>query len=235
MLQRRSKMEAGRSTLAHYERLLGGWRVRIRWPLVLVSVAIVPCTIPLWIYAPHGQFFAGLCIGATWGMAFWIWDDPPEYIGKWKRGADGERKTAKALRALERDGWRSFHDRADPRGNLDHILVGTAGVFLLDSKNLSGLVSFEPNGLTTRHEGAPRDDFTYTGLEGAMRGAAVRLKREVERVTRLRPWVQAVAVVWGNFPQGSAEGDRVFYVAGNRLRDWLLAQEQRLSPRNHRS
>jgi hypothetical protein len=33
-------------------------------------------------------------------MAMWTWDDPPEYIAKWKPGADGEHQTEKALKHL---------------------------------------------------------------------------------------------------------------------------------------
>jgi len=39
--------------------------------------------------------------------------------------------------------------------------------------------------------------------------------------TGRRAWVTAVVVIWGDFPQGQAHGDKVTYVAGNRLTAWL--------------
>jgi Nuclease-related domain len=47
----------------------------------------------------------------------------------WRRGAAGERRTARVLAALERQGWAVLHDLAVPRSraNLDHLVIGPAG------------------------------------------------------------------------------------------------------------
>jgi hypothetical protein len=54
----------------------------------------------------------------------------------WRRGARGERRTARALRKLVRQGWSVLHDVAVPgsRANGDHLLIGPPGVFLVDTK-----------------------------------------------------------------------------------------------------
>lgn len=51
-------------------------------------------------------------------------------------GAEGERKTGKILDRLP-DGWHVFHDLPMPggRGNVDHVVVGPAGVFTVETKN----------------------------------------------------------------------------------------------------
>ena len=54
--------------------------------------------------------------------------------------------TAKALRGLEDEGWIVMHDLPAGRGNIDHILVGPGGVFLLDSKRLDGSVPWTMTG-----------------------------------------------------------------------------------------
>src|SRR3954471_11514018 len=59
----------------------------------------------------------------------------------WERGADGEAATARALGGLNKQAWTTFHDVRWPgrqRANIDHIAVGPAGVFVIDSKNWSG-------------------------------------------------------------------------------------------------
>jgi hypothetical protein len=60
----------------------------------------------------------------------------------WRRGAAGERKTARLLRRLERDGYTSLHDLAVPgsAANVDHLVIGPPGVFVVDSKQYSGRV-----------------------------------------------------------------------------------------------
>jgi Nuclease-related domain len=58
----------------------------------------------------------------------------------WHVVAEGERMTEKALRPLEQSGLRVVHDVKARYGNYDHIAVGQAGVFLLETKNLQGIV-----------------------------------------------------------------------------------------------
>ncbi|MCU4750277.1 nuclease-related domain-containing protein [Streptomyces sp. G-5] len=55
----------------------------------------------------------------------------------WATGAAGERRTAAILTPLARRGWAILHDRSVPghrRANLDHILIGPAGVVYVDTK-----------------------------------------------------------------------------------------------------
>ncbi|MFJ1650082.1 nuclease-related domain-containing protein [Streptomyces sp. NPDC088337] len=59
---------------------------------------------------------------------------------RWAAGAEGERRTAARLTALEREGWTVLHDRALPgsRANVDHLAVSPAGVVLVpDTKRWS--------------------------------------------------------------------------------------------------
>jgi len=83
-------------------------------------------------------------------MGAWARDSPPEYVQRWRDGSDGERKTARALRPLERDGWNVVHDVVGERGNRDHIAVGPGGTFLIDSKAPSGLISIEGDFMLAR-------------------------------------------------------------------------------------
>ena len=58
----------------------------------------------------------------------------------WRRGAAGERRTARLLDPLERHGWAVLHDLAVPgsRANIDHLVIGPGGVFVIDSKQYRG-------------------------------------------------------------------------------------------------
>lgn len=60
----------------------------------------------------------------------------------WERGAQGEVEVARALESLP-EGWVVLHDLAWPgrsRANLDHVVIGPGGVFVVDAKNWSGRV-----------------------------------------------------------------------------------------------
>ncbi|MFD3932337.1 nuclease-related domain-containing protein [Streptomyces sp. NPDC058614] len=54
----------------------------------------------------------------------------------WAKGAAGEQATARLLARLERRGYVVLHDRVVPesRANLDHLVIGPAGITYIDTK-----------------------------------------------------------------------------------------------------
>lgn len=70
----------------------------------------------------------------------------PQSTGAWAIGAAGEEKLAREL--AEVTGLRILNDRRVPRtkGNIDHIVVAPAGVFVVDAKNHRGLVAIRNRG-----------------------------------------------------------------------------------------
>src|SRR6266567_2650935 len=81
----------------------------------------------------------------------------------WRRGARGERRSARALRKLARAGWTVLHDVAVPgsRANGDHLLIGPPGVFLIDSKAWHGHITQAVDG-SAWHNGHPLDQTIAT-------------------------------------------------------------------------
>ncbi|MBV8999995.1 MAG: NERD domain-containing protein [Solirubrobacterales bacterium] len=80
-------------------------------------------------------------------------------MARWRLGADGERATARPIRPLLRCGWTLINDTPTAWGNIDHVLIGPPGVFLLESKNLNGLVSIERGVLSVRWREDPDDGY----------------------------------------------------------------------------
>lgn len=65
----------------------------------------------------------------------------PGAARSWARGAAGERLTAQVLAPLGRLGWAVLHDRRLPGGaNIDHLLIGPGGVWVVDSKAYAGRI-----------------------------------------------------------------------------------------------
>ena len=62
-------------------------------------------------------------------------------------GAAGERRTARLLGQLGRQGWAVLHDLAIPgsQANLDHVVIGPGGVFVIDSKQYRGRLQLDPS------------------------------------------------------------------------------------------
>jgi hypothetical protein len=56
-------------------------------------------------------------------------------IHKYRRGLLGEQAVAEQLQSLSASGYRVFHDiQKDGKGNIDHAVVGPAGVFAIETK-----------------------------------------------------------------------------------------------------
>jgi hypothetical protein len=90
------------------------------------------------LLAPRLGLVAGglAAVLAGWGLRF----RPSPDARAWRRGAAGERRTARLLGPLQRQRWVVLHDLAvpDSRANLDHLVIGPGGVFVIDSKQYRG-------------------------------------------------------------------------------------------------
>jgi hypothetical protein len=96
---------------------------------------------------PHGGL-VGLALAALvgWRLRF----RPSKQVTAWQRGAQGERRTARLLDRLVRGGYVVFHDLAmpgDTSANVDHLVIGPSGVFVIDSKQWTGSVHQGGDGL----------------------------------------------------------------------------------------
>jgi hypothetical protein len=92
-------------------------------------------------------WLVGLVVAALvgWRLRF----RPSGQARSWQRGAQGERHTARLLDRLTCDGFVVFHDLAVPGSpaNVDHLVIGPTGVFVIDSKQWSGSVHQGGDGL----------------------------------------------------------------------------------------
>lgn len=61
----------------------------------------------------------------------------------WEAGREGEERLGAVLEELSAHGYHHLPDRAMPgsAANIDHLLVGPAGVFVIDAKNWTGTIS----------------------------------------------------------------------------------------------
>lgn len=188
-----------------------------------VALLFLPPTRP-WAWS------AGAITGGLWAMYLYARDDPPQYIANWLVGSEGEKQTEKTLRPLEREGWRVHHDLAAAygSGNLDHVVIGPGGVFLLDSKKFGGEVTVDDSQAIVRRLEDRSLSYHYDAGKGVV-PLALDVRDRLRKGTRATQYVHAVVVVWGDFPQQVAEG-RCTYVHGDHLVAWLRSQPLRVAP-----
>jgi hypothetical protein len=220
---------AGGYAQERYGRGLRTWRSRTRLPLAACFGPFIAAGLVGLVVEGHPiAWVAGAAFGLGAAAAMAIRESPPAYIENWQLGAEGEQKTEKALRPLDRSRWLVLHDVECARANYDHIVAGPAGVFLLDSKNPQGTVHIKEGQPYLRRRSDPEADTRCPSLRsGALAGAA-SLHDDLKRRTGQHAWVQAVVVLWSDFDEGIYEDDKCVLIHGSRLREWLTSRPDSL-------
>jgi hypothetical protein len=125
------------------------------------------------------------------------------------RGASGEEHVGRLLDELADSGWRVIHDASLGRGNVDHILIGPAGVFTVETKSHAGPVR-------------------VGRVHGAMLSQAHAQRKAIERVTGVE--VEPLIVfsrAWVDRPLARRKGVRV--VPARMLLRYLTKRKTMLS------
>jgi hypothetical protein len=204
---------------------LSSWRRKAR-PLLILFFGLPGLCALVWGVAARQP--VGLACGILVGTCTAAWalfrDSPPAYLEHWRRGAEGERRTRRELLKL---GWHFIEDVPDTRGNYDHVVVGPAGVFHLETKYPSGIAEVVDGALRVRGRHGETRAGTLN-VRGRVLGGSAALCREIERQCRERPWVNGVVVLWSPFPQRVVESERIVYLHGKELRGWLGARRETL-------
>gem|GEM_PF-583342 len=140
----------GGSAQATWQRLRAAewaaWTRTLPWRVAaILAVATVGGLLGS-LLAPRLSLVVGglAAVVAGWGLRF---RPGPDAVA-WRRGAAGERRTARLLGPLERQGWAVLHDLAVPgsQANIDHLVIGPGGVFVVDSKQYRGRLQLDPSG-----------------------------------------------------------------------------------------
>jgi hypothetical protein len=140
----------GGSAQAHWRRLRAAewaaWTRTLPWRVAAIlgigiGGGVLGSLLAPWLGLVLGTLAAMV---AGWGLRF---QPSPDAVA-WRRGAAGERRTARLLGQLERHGWAVLHDLALPgsRANLNHLAIGPGGVFAIDSKQYQGRLQLDAVG-----------------------------------------------------------------------------------------
>lgn len=221
---------AGGSAERKYEDLTKAWRRQMRSRFLLMALVLAPVVGLLVFFGVKwdGQlrWSSGFLVGCVFALFVILRMSPPAWIENWQDGAIGEQWTAKSLRPLEARGWVVLHDLPGDRGNLDHVVVGPGGVFLLDSKRWRGSTTVSGDIVTVRRVEDPDLFYRLDGV-GHLKGLAREVHDRLRAESRVSVWVEPVFVVWGAFPQRVA-GETCKFVHGDHLASWLEEQPKRI-------
>ena len=156
------------------------------------------------------SFAVGALVGGLITMTISLRDEPPEFVAKWGRGADGERKTASAIAPLLNEDWKVRHDVEVDYGNADHVLLSpTAAAFLLETKALAGHITLERGKLTCRFADDP-DEVRRHALEQKIVSLAKQVQNKWMTSTgREPPALRPVVIGGGHMEQAVGAFEKV--------------------------
>ena len=151
MRVRASVGRPGASAHAEYRRRrateLAAWTHSLPWRIAAVLAVGLAAWLLATQIASHLAALAGVTVaaGLAWRLRFRV---SPDTVA-WRRGAAGERRTARLLGPLERRGWAVLHDLAIPgsNANIDHLVIGPGGVVVIDTKQYRGRLRLDADGL----------------------------------------------------------------------------------------
>jgi hypothetical protein len=165
-----------------------------------------------------------LAVAAAAGLGWRLRFRPSADILAWRRGAAGERRTARRLASLERRGWAVLHDLAIPgtQANIDHLVIGPGGVLVIDSKQYRGRLRLDRHGMVWHGRQL---------LVSALRRVLWAADQADEVLGVAEVQVAAVVAVHGaSVPWGLLQADGVTIVPARRLPGLLQALPPMLGP-----
>jgi hypothetical protein len=222
-----SDRSAGGSAQAEYERRAAHHAadVRRRRPRILAFGAVV---------AIVGLLV--LMVNPLWGGVVLLFDvvvvasalfATPNSITAWQTGAQGELRTARLLEPLEGEGFRVLHDRKIPgsRANIDHIVIGPPGIFVVETKSLGGSLQIRDNEVFV--SGRRR-----TKMIDEVKREALAVQTALAKELAARGWMVSpvICVHRADLPWLRSEVAGVRIVSGKDLVKRLLEADHLLAP-----
>lgn len=126
----------GQSTEEHVTKLQDTWADVLLWPFIFVILAMAEWW-RWWSAAPPNPWVPSLLAVLSGLCAYRRYGTLRSEIQDYQLGGDGERLVGEMLEQLRAKGYRVFHDVPGDGFNIDHVIVGAAGVFTIETKTRS--------------------------------------------------------------------------------------------------
>ena len=110
------------------------------WPLLLCAVLLGALATAL-VLGRYVLLFTAAFVAAA-ALTLFLWRKGLRRVESYFKGACGEVRVAAVLEALPAS-WHVFNDFEAGKHHVDHVVVGTAGVYAVETKNWNGKVTVE--------------------------------------------------------------------------------------------
>ena len=189
--------------------------VRSLWPLGICLVcfgAFAAAT----VLGQRLEIFGALFAVSAIAVAFW-WRRGLLRVESFFKGARGEEAMAGMLARLS-DDWHIYHDFVAGKYHVDHVLVGPAGVFAVETKNWRDQVALESGELIAGGHVPDHPPIAQATAEAKAVGAVLARAGWTGEVSPV------VCFASGTFKDGFAQSGKVLVANAEAFLKWLVAQ-----------
>jgi hypothetical protein len=195
-------------------------RLQIRGGMAAAALVLGTWALSLW-----WGLLAALVVASA--DALWHWRKrAAESV--WRKGQRGERRTARVLRLfVEPRGHRVLHGRNVPgRGQLDHLVIGSTGVMLVENQAVPPDTEIAEYGGILYVDERPGAKMAAEFREKA-RQTAEMLRKRLDRDVPVEP---VFVVYGGDLRRGQVSAEGITMLRAHRLPRWIRNRRIRYTP-----
>lgn len=113
---------------------------KLETPAIVAICFLLVTSLEWWSYyadrPPQPRLFSAFTLGLLAFVAWRFWRLRPRFRAL-RQGIEGERAVGQFLERLRENGYHVFHDVIGSGFNIDHVLIGPAGIFTIETKTWS--------------------------------------------------------------------------------------------------
>lgn len=162
-------------------------------------------------------------------VAVVVWRNTDRRAQRFHLGIDGELVVGQMLERLRRDGYEIFHDLVEDGYNIDHVLIGPPGIFVIETKMHSkpsetgGKITFDGRQILINGHQPDRDPVAQVLANAA------RIGEIVGGATQRVPFIRGVILYPEWWVDPSPKGAAVWVLNPKALPKFLENEPRRLS------
>lgn len=207
---------------------------KLEQPALFAAFFFVFMGLEWWRYysgtKPNPVLATGVFLAAALFLAWRVWRLRPR-IRALRQGIEGEKAVGQYLERLREQGYQVFHDVLGQGFNVDHLAIGPAGVFTVETKTWSKPARGEPTLLFDGEQVQAAGHAATSDPIVQAKAQASWIRRLVEETAGRRVPVRPVVVFPGWFVRTGPGGNRdVWVLEPKALPGFLEHEEARMTP-----
>jgi hypothetical protein len=162
----------------------------------------------------------------------------------WKQGYDGEKRVGRVLSSNLSDEYSLINDvtLSDGYGNIDHVVLGPNGVFVIETKNYGGKIICNGDQWSSQYESKKKGRFNrliYFELGSPSKQVtrnSMRIKRLIESLETLdvqRIWVEGIVVFANQHADLDISNPTVPILKVEELPDFIVTRKSNIQFTTH--